>query len=558
MYASNASGKWELYAWDVEADTHRPVTDRAEGTLRGAPDTGGASIWWFDDDKGNEFGRWVAESFEPGGSPAEPVAPDLGPAYSAGLALGDGVAVIGRSGDDGTTIHVVRAGSASEPVYEHAEDAGVGGLSRDGRFIAMTHSESGDSRNPDVRVLDLSGNPVAELSDGPGRGLYPLGWSRVAGDGRLLVEHERQELGRPMIWSPEDGSERDLAVDLPGEVGASWYPDGDSLLLTHSHRGRTELFRYDLTTDALERLDTPPGTVGGARVRPDGQLWYSWSSAGQPPQIRSGPSVLLSPPGDPAPEGQEYVDLDVEGIHGFVARPTGADGPSPTVFLVHGGPESHDVDAFAPEPQAFVDHGFAVVLVNYRGSSGYGKAWRDAIEGNPGLTELEDIAAVHDWAVASGLADPGRSILAGHSWGGYLTLLGLGRQSERWALGIAGVPVADYVAAYEDEMEPLKAFDRALFGGAPSEIPERYIERSPVTYVEQLRAPVMILAGENDPRCPIRQIDNYVDRLEALGKPYEMYRYEAGHGSLVTEERVKQVAAMLSFATRRFGLTSPP
>jgi dipeptidyl aminopeptidase/acylaminoacyl peptidase len=271
--------------------------------------------------------------------------------------------------------------------------------------------------------------------------------------------------------------------------------------------------------------------------------------------------VLLRAPGDPAPEGVRYDDLDVDGVHGFVARPAdapvGADGPLPTFFLVHGGPTSHDVDAFHPEVQAWVDHGFAVVLVNYRGSTGYGKAWRDAIERNPGLTELEDIAKVHDWCVGSGLSDPASMVLAGHSWGGYLTLLGLGRQPERWALGIAGVPVADYVAAFEDEMEPLKAFDRALFGGSPDEIPEAYVERSPITYAEAVRAPVMILAGENDSRCPIRQIDNYVARLTELALPHEVYRYDAGHGSLVIEERVKQVEAALDFAARHLGTPKP-
>src|SRR5437660_8105552 len=81
LYASNASGKWELYAWDRERDTHRQVTDRPEGTMRGRIDPTGEWIWWFDDDKGNEFGRWVIEPFE-GGVP-EPAAPDLGPAYGA-------------------------------------------------------------------------------------------------------------------------------------------------------------------------------------------------------------------------------------------------------------------------------------------------------------------------------------------------------------------------------------------------------------------------------------------------------------------------------------------
>jgi len=161
---------------------------------------------------------------------------------------------------------------------------------------------------------------------------------------------------------------------------------------------------------------------------------------------------------------------------------------------------------------------------------------------------------VHDWAVESGLADPSKCVINGASWGGYLTLLALGVQPKRWAVGVAGVPVADYVAAYEDEMEPLRAFDRALFGGSPEELPDLYRECSPLTYVDEVTAPVLVLAGENDPRCPIRQIDNYLDRLAERNAPYEVYRYEAGHGSLVVAETIKQTAIEVDFTRRSLGM----
>ena len=87
------------------------------------------------------------------------------------------------------------------------------------------------------------------------------------------------------------------------------------------------------------------------------------------------------------------------------------------MFLVHGGPTAHDTDAFFPGVAAWVDSGFVVVRVNYRGSTGYGSVWRDAIEHRVGLTELEDLIAVRDWAVQSGLSDPSRIVLSGGSWG---------------------------------------------------------------------------------------------------------------------------------------------
>jgi dipeptidyl aminopeptidase/acylaminoacyl peptidase len=256
-------------------------------------------------------------------------------------------------------------------------------------------------------------------------------------------------------------------------------------------------------------------------------------------------------------------DVWVEGpggrIHALLRRPRGADGrvapgPLPLVVDVHGGPTHHDADVFRAYPSAWVDHGYAVVQVNYRGSTGYGTAWRNALEARVGHVELEDVVAVRDHLVAAGIADGDRVVLAGGSWGGYLTLLGLGTYPDRWAAGLAAVPVADYLAAYEDEMEALKAFDRSLFGGSPADVPERYTDSSPLTYVDAVRAPVLILAGENDPRCPIRQIENYVAALQRRpperAAPYEVYRFDAGHGSLVDDERVRQTRAELDFAAR--------
>ncbi|MDQ3579331.1 MAG: prolyl oligopeptidase family serine peptidase, partial [Actinomycetota bacterium] len=337
-----------------------------------------------------------------------------------------------------------------------------------------------------------------------------------------------------------------------------------ALLVAHTHEARNTLHRYDIESGELSILDTPPGTIGSAHARPDGTVEYSWSNAAEPSVVRALFSdgtdrVLLTPPGERAPGSAPLTDAFVETEHGrvhaLVARPKDApDGPLPTVFSLHGGPHAADEDRFSAYRALWLDAGFAVVHVNYRGSTGYGSAWRDAIEGKPRLTELADVAAVHAWTVESGLADADRCVVNGASWGGYLTLLALGTQPELWAAGVAGVPVADYLAAYEDEMEPLRAFDRALFGGSPDEMNERYVECSPITYVDEVRAPVLVLAGENDPRCPIRQIDNYLDRLAERGVPYEMYRYDAGHGSLVVAETIKQSLIEVYFALRMLNL----
>ncbi|WP_328845681.1 S9 family peptidase [Streptomyces sp. NBC_00258] len=579
LFVSNATGTYELYAWDRETGDQRQVTDRPNGTTDGVMSPDGKWIWWFDDKDGDEFGIWRRQPFAGSGGkrgeggedgspvPDEPAAPGLDPSYPAGLALGrDGrTAIVGRSTDeDGSTIYVSRTGENPVEVYRHRESAGVGDLSHDGSLIAIEHTEHGDAMHSAVRVLRMDGSAVAELDDTKGGtaelGLEVLGFAPVDGDTRLLVGHQRRGRWEPMVWDAASGEETDLALAarLDGDLSAEWYPDGSALLVVNSFEARSELWRYDLATRGLEQVPTPKGTVSGATARPDGSVEYLWSSAAEPPVVRStSGEVVLDPPGMKAPASVSVQDEWVTGpggrIHALVQRPAGATGPLPTVFDIHGGPTWHDSDSFAAGPAAWVDHGYMVVRVNYRGSTGYGREWTDALKHRVGLIELEDIAAVREWAVSSGLADPDRLILTGGSWGGYLTLLGVGMQPEAWALGIAAVPVADYVTAYHDEMEALKAMDRTLLGGTPEEVPERFEASSPLTYVDAVKAPVYISAGVNDPRCPIRQVENYVTRLAARDAVHEVYRYDAGHGSLVVDERIKQVRLELDFAERHLG-----
>ncbi|MFB9511459.1 prolyl oligopeptidase family serine peptidase [Streptomyces aurantiacus] len=589
LFVSNATGTYELYAWDRETGAQRQVTDRPNGTTDGVLSPDGEWIWWFDDKDGDEFGIWRRQPFAGSGTGSgtgsdtgsgtgsgtdggaavadEPAAPGLDASYPAGLALGrDGrTAIVGRSTDeDGSTIYVSRTGEDPVEVYRHRESAGVGDLSYDGSLIAIEHTEHGDAMHSALRVLRMDGSAVAELDDTKGgtveRGLEVLGFAPVGEDTRLLVGHQRRGRWEPMVWDVASGEETDLELtaQLAGDLSAEWYPDGSALLVVNSFEARSELWRFDLATRGLERVRTPKGTVSGATARPDGSVEYLWSSSAEAPVVRStSGEIVLDPPGMKAPESVAVEDVWVTGpggrIHALVQRPAGATGPLPTVFDIHGGPTWHDSDSFAAGPAAWVDHGYMVVRVNYRGSTGYGREWTDALKHRVGLIELEDIAAVREWAVSSGSADPDRLILTGGSWGGYLTLLGLGTQPEAWALGIAAVPVADYVTAYHDEMEALKAMDRTLLGGTPEEVPERFEASSPLTYVDAVKAPVYISAGVNDPRCPIRQIDNYVTRLAARDLDHEVYRYDAGHGSLVVDERIKQVRLELDFAERHLG-----
>jgi dienelactone hydrolase len=565
LFASDVTGVVEQYTWDRDTGAQRQVTDRPNGTLAATLSPDGETVWWFADTDGDEFGVWRTQPFA--GGPDAVAVPEVEPAYPAGLEIGRTLVAIGRSTDDGSELWLAPHGQVPRVFYRTPDTASVDALSRDEDRLVLSHSEHGDPRYPALRVLDVAALPdehaqsepdspwvVAEKWDGEELGLHALGFSPVPGDLRLLVGHERRGREELLVWDVAADTETELVLDLPGDVTAGWYPDGSALLVGHDHAARSELYRYDLATAELTRLETPPGVVRGATARPDGSVELAWSSSERPPVIRraDGP-VVLAAPGDEPPAGYPVEDRWVPGpggdIHALLVRPAG-EGPFPTAFLVHGGPEAADDDGYRARRAAYVDAGYAVVHVNYRGSSGYGSAWRDALTGRPGLTELEDVAAVQDALVAEGVVDPARCLLSGGSWGGFLTLLGLGTQPDRWAAGIAEVPVADYLAAYEDEMEGLRAYDRALFGGSPADVPEVYRRSSPLTYVDDVAAPVLVVAGANDPRCPIRQIDNYLAALVERGKAHEVYRFDAGHGSLVIEETIRQVETALDFALR--------
>jgi dipeptidyl aminopeptidase/acylaminoacyl peptidase len=163
------------------------------------------------------------------------------------------------------------------------------------------------------------------------------------------------------------------------------------------------------------------------------------------------------------------------------------------------------------------------------------------------------MVAARTWLVGEGLARPDQILLTGRSYGDYLTLLALGKRPDLWAGGMAQVAITDFGLMYEDTSESLRAFDITLFGGTPQEKPAQYRASSPITYAAQVRAPVLLIQGRNDSRCPARQAEAYIDKMRALGKVIEVHWFEAGHARADTERTLDHVERMLRFAFRVLG-----
>ena len=558
LYTSNASGTTEVYVWDRATDLHRRVTDRPSGTYAATLTPDGAAVWWFADTDGDEFGHWVTEPFA-GGAP-EPALPDVEDGYPAGLDVGRAVVAAGTSTDAGTRIWVRRGDPPAAVIYENAEDATVGGLSEDETLLAIGHAEHGDSRHPDVRVVRVAdGSTVAEKSDGPGKGLTPLVFAPVAGrpapaaHARAPRPRGAADLGRRRRHRDPRSSSTCRARSPPTSS-----PDATFLLVWHTHAARTRLYRYDLDSGALTELPVAPGCVGSA-AGPPGRHGRVHLFVGRGAHQRARAARRRHRPRARGAARRTGAGLGAPSrtcgpgiVHALVAR--AGEGPRPTVFSLHGGPHAADEDRFSPARATWVDAGFTVVEVNYRGSTGYGSAWRDAIEGRPGLHR------------AGGRRRGVRPLRRrGHRRPGALRRRGLVVGRLPGAAG-GGHPAAAVGGGHRGRAggrlpHRLRRRDGAAAGVRPGAVrrarrrsgPTRYRAASPLTYVDAVRAPVLVLAGENDPRCPIRQIDNYLDALAARGADYAVSRFDAGHGSLVVEQSMAHMATEVHFVRGALG-----
>jgi dipeptidyl aminopeptidase/acylaminoacyl peptidase len=566
VYTSSESGIYQLHAWDRQTGERRQITNEPVGLISGEVTPDGEWVVWHRDTTGDESGVWVAAPFH--GGDAEPFIDGLPEGWDGGMAIGRSRTVTALSDRDGFALFGAEGSAGAHLVAKSPESLELGGsgalmagpdlgaLSADETLLCVEHSEHGDQIHPSLRIIDArTGATVADLRD-EGLALCAFAWSPIPGDQRLAIGHERRGERAPAIWDLATGEVTDLAIpwDRLTEV-ADWWPDASAVLLFELRDGRNYLHRYELATGEITALPMETGSLTGARVRHDGAVWYRLQR-GEHPGVtfeigREEP--ILAPP-RAAPPGRPYQPWfyrNPQGgrVQGWLVEPEGPK-PWPTMLLIHGGPTSVDLDSWSPLVQAIVDAGFCVAMLNYRGSIGFGAAWRDALIGNIGWPEVEDIIAGHDDLVAKGIADPARSAIGGWSWGGYLTLLTHGMHPDRFISGVAGVPVADYVSAYGDESPLLQAYDRALLGGEPADVPRLMQERSPIEYVDRVRAPLLITAGENDSRCPLPQILNYVERLKARGHPHELYLFGTGHSSFDIDERIRQLGVVLDFLAR--------
>ena len=576
LAVTNSSGKYQLYAWDVPSGTLQQLTNWQAGLQYGEISGDGRYIYYLDDEQGNEIGHFVRVPFENG--EAQDITPEWPPYSTLGyLSSGSGSHFGFVRCDDGGfrtySMETKANGEIGAPFLLFHSSKMVFGpfYSYAGEVAVIATTDRATVQDFNLLAFDTAtGDQIAELWDGSGTSLDPLFFSPQRGDLRLAGTTNRSGLKRPFIWNPRTGERVDLDFrELTGEVvPLDWSPDGKWLLLCQFNQAIQQLYLFDLKDQTLKKLDHPSGTYGlpfasvGVYFGIEGEIFAQWQDASHPTQLialdaetgRMKRSMLAA---GAVPEGHSWKSItfpssDGQMIQGWLGVPDGQ-GPFPTILHTHGGPTSVMTERWLPESQAWIDHGFAFLTINYHGSITFGRDFEEKIWGNLGYWEMEDVAASRKWLVNEGISQLDGILLTGISYGGYITLMGLGKLPDLWAGGMAGIAISDWTMLYEDASEALRGYDVALFGGTPKEKPEQYRISSPITYAENVKAPVLIIQGRNDTRTPARPIEVYEQRLKDLGKPIEVYWFDAGHWGAGVEQDIEHFEIMLRFAYRVLG-----
>ncbi len=573
LAVGNKTGTFQLYAWDVPSGTLRQLTARPTGIISAELSGDGRYVYYLDDQLGNEVGHFARIPFEDG--PPEDLTPDLPPYSSFSFdSSGSGSHFGFTSADsDGFSCYSIETKAtgtlgARRRLF-HSRKLALGPTySYDGAVAVLATTERAETLQYNLLAFDTAtGRQIAELWDRQGTSIEISGFAPRPGDLRLTGTTNRTGVKRPFIWDLATLERRDIDCgSLAGEVvPVDWSPDGTRVLLCHFVQAVQHLYLYDVATGVVTPLRHPSGTYAlyGTYFHQNGQILAQWQDAAHPPQVialegQTGTKTGTVLAAGKVPPGRTYTSIsfassDGQIIQGWLGQPDGP-GPFPTILDTHGGPETVATEVYRPVSQAWMDHGFAFLTINYRGSTTFGREFQEKIRGDVGHWEMEDVAAARHWLVREGIAHPDQIFLTGWSYGGYNTLMALGKWPDLWAGGMAGIAISDWAMAYEDSADTLKGYLVALFGGTLLEKPEQYRLSSPITYAEHVKAPVLIIQGRHDTRTPARPIEVYEQTLKALGKSVEVHWFGAGHLGEGVEQDIKHFELMLKFVYRVLGV----
>jgi dipeptidyl aminopeptidase/acylaminoacyl peptidase len=458
------------------------------------------------------------------------------------------------------------------------ENPGIGGfedLSRDGRRALLNRLRYRGSN--DLYLVDLATKKETLLTPHQGPGTYSGVLSPDGNAVWISSNGNRDKLAFARIALTADGKPGPIEIVAArddAELSSFAIDDkGERAVLVWNVSGRHEMQIEDLfRRKEMARPKLPGDLVSGVTWSRDGKrLAMSVSGATAPADIflleeissSSSPRftrLTVSPhPGVDlsslvSPELLTFKAHDGEPLSGWLYRPKGAKGPGPVVLSFHGGPEGQEVPSFRADYQALVSQGIAVFAPNVRGSAGFGKRFVNLDNGALRANAVRDITSCVDAVVKAGVADPKRLGIMGGSYGGYMTMAGLAEYPDIFAAGVDLFGVVNFKTFFKHTEAWMAAVSKIEYGDPATE-GEMLDRLSPLTRIDRVKTPTLVLHGANDTNVPVMEAEQVVESLKKRGVPVEYVLFpDEGHGFQKIPNRIRSNVALVKWFAKWLGV----
>jgi dipeptidyl aminopeptidase/acylaminoacyl peptidase len=569
-FSWNSSGQWEIYfqginsAWEPKIITAGPG---AKFAPKFSPD-GKYLVYGLDLDGGEIFDVFL---YDLAAGKSVNLTPETEYSFLPGFSWSpDSRQIATLSDRDGIfdTYVITLENGAINKVFQSGTPNDKVAWSPDGKYLAVCTFSQGQEFA--IWIAKLDGSPS-----------FPLEIEQI----RLNAHSPSWSLdGRHLAFSALYGNYRRIGIY---EVGSAeihwldetqadcewpeWSPDGKVLSFIVSEGPDTWLAVKQLPGTGMELFQIDNGVHYAPIFTADGKyLLLPFDNYAHPTDIwlfslkaRTWRQLTFSLPEDSnpqdfiRPEHSWYPGIDGIAVPALIFKPKNMQPRSPAVIVIHGGPTWSFQYLWYPLFQHMARRGWVVLAPNYRGSTGYGQAWQLANRFDLGGVDARDIVAGAEYIVQSGLADPARLALTGRSHGGYLTMVCLTRYPELFAAGSAIVPFLNWFSSHENIRQDLQHWDIENMGD-PQANYQRWYEASPYFFLDRLQAPVQLICGGNDPRCPASDSQEARDKLIALGKHVDYVLYaDEGHAFLKIENVIDQEQRRIAFLSAVLDQSSP-
>ena len=430
--------------------------------------------------------------------------------------------------------------------------------SKDGKFIVYTQ-EQAKGTDSNIFIAELATGKSTVLTPHEGEHLYSA--NDISPDGKRVLITSNAGNGYENVGLLDIASKKVewLTQDKWEISGGYFSPDGRIVAWTANVDGNSDIYLRDLGSGSTSPLPLPKGwnSLTGAEsafTRDGSRVLYHHNGPNSPTDawvhnlgtrssLQLTHSLMAGVPADhmvepflvrfPSRDGKWTISAFL-----YVPRNMQRNGQNAAIVYVHGGPTAQTVNSFNRFIQNMVNQGYMIIAPNYRGSTGYGKEFQHANLFDMGGGDLQDVLAAAEFIKQTGLLDPKKIVLMGGSYGGYLTMMGVTKAPDVWAAGVPIVPFVNYFTEIEHEDPILREMDLATMGD-PEKDKDRFRDRSPIFFIDQVKAPLLLLAGGHDPRCPKEETLQVVEAVKKRGGVAEYKIYEdEGHGFSRLENQI--------------------